>query len=175
MAVWSPVLAATDTLAATDPLTGLAGRGALAGQLELEVRRARREAGCLSVLMCDVDGVQQVNDAHGRRAGDAVLSGVAAGLRAVVPRSGLAGRWGADEFLVICPGVNDEGARHLARRLAWAVRQPLRAGGSVPQPSISVGWSSAGSEANADSLLNAAHADLDAAKARSAGAFWDTG
>jgi len=175
MTARSPVPATLDTLATTDSLTGLAGRGVLEARLEEEVRRARRYGRVLSVLMCDVDGLKQINDTHGNSAGDAVLCAVADLLEAVIRPSDLVGRWDGDDFLAICPEVSAEGAWHLARKLVRGARQPLHVRGRLVQPAISVGWSTAGSDVSGVSLLSAARTDLDDAKARAAGAFWHTG
>ncbi|HVS05545.1 MAG TPA: HD domain-containing phosphohydrolase, partial [Candidatus Dormibacteraeota bacterium] len=94
-------LAAT---ARTDPLTGLANRRAF--EQALEQRLAADAQAPFAVLMLDVDGLKQVNDARGHAAGDAVLKRVASVLGSDLRESDLATRWGGDEFVLLMPGVD---------------------------------------------------------------------
>jgi len=90
--------------AITDGLTGLYVRRFTLHRLREELRRARRYANHLSVVMCDIDHFKRVNDTWGHPAGDAVLVRVAeiinAQLRVEVD---VAGRYGGEEFLLVLP------------------------------------------------------------------------
>src|SRR6202035_4655606 len=83
--------------ARTDPLTGLANRRAF--EQALEPRLAAGPPAPFAVLMLDVDGLKQVNDARGHAAGDAVLKRVASVLSSELRPGDLATRWGGDEFV----------------------------------------------------------------------------
>jgi GGDEF domain-containing protein len=85
-------------LAFQDPLTGVANRRALDERLELSVAEALEAGDDLTVLLCDVDELKELNDVHGHEAGDAALVAVAEALRAVAG-DGLVARIGGDEFL----------------------------------------------------------------------------
>jgi diguanylate cyclase (GGDEF)-like protein len=161
------------TLASTDELTDLANRRALEERLELEIDRARRYGRSLTVVMCDIDGFKRINDAHGHGIGDVVLVALAERLGKAVRHSDLIGRWGGDEFLAICPELQEDGARGLARKLECAARQPLEVRGQELRPAISVGWkTSVGREATLEGLVDGADRALYQAKRRAAGAFW---
>jgi diguanylate cyclase (GGDEF)-like protein/PAS domain S-box-containing protein len=120
-----------DFAATHDTLTGLANRTAFYGQL-------RRTAGG-AVLYCDLDGFKPVNDRFGHAAGDAVLQLVAERLRACLRAGDFVARMGGDEFAVLCPGTDSEGAAALAHRIRSAVGAPIDVNGTTVSVMISVG------------------------------------
>ncbi len=124
-------LAAT---ARTDPLTGLANRRAF--EQALEQRLAADSPDTFAVLMLDVDGLKQINDARGHAAGDAVLKRVASVLSSDLRQADLATRWGGDEFLLLMPGVDQVGALSLARRIGGTLLNPDDPAGPI---SVSIG------------------------------------
>ena len=107
--------------ALVDGLTGLANRRASADALQAEVARAERLETPLSVVLSDLDGFKEVNDVHGHAVGDEVLKGFAAVLRDTLRESDLAGRWGGEEFLLLLPGADEEGAARFAERVRAAL------------------------------------------------------
>src|SRR5438132_12485238 len=109
--------------ARTDPLTGRANRRAFEQALEQRLSRDAQEP--FAVLMLDVDGLKQVNDAHGHAAGDAVLKRVASVLSSDLREADLATRWGGDEFVLLMPSIDQVGALSLARRLGGSLRHPV--------------------------------------------------
>jgi diguanylate cyclase (GGDEF)-like protein len=104
-------------LAATDALTGLANRRHLLGELERELRRATRSGHPLSVLMVDLDRFKSVNDRYGHAVGDAVLVAVASRCQGRLRATDLCGRIGGEEFVVLLPETDVDGAAIIARRL----------------------------------------------------------
>jgi diguanylate cyclase (GGDEF)-like protein len=104
-------------LAAHDKLTGLYNRRKLDEALAQEVLRAERYDRPLSLILIDIDHFKKVNDTHGHPVGDAVLVESAARLTRTLRTSDIAGRWGGEEFLVICPETPLETAAVLAERL----------------------------------------------------------
>ena len=88
-------------LAATDPLTQLANRRQISGQLEKALDGGVRHKVPGALLLVDLDGFKLVNDAHGHDAGDAVLVEVAQRLRSITRAEDVVGRIGGDEFLVL--------------------------------------------------------------------------
>ncbi|HEV2812211.1 MAG TPA: sensor domain-containing diguanylate cyclase, partial [Solirubrobacteraceae bacterium] len=102
-------------LAFEDPLTGVANRRALDERLELAVDEAVAAGRDLALLLCDVDNLKELNDAHGHEAGDASLARVAVTLGAVVgdDPDTLVARVGGDEFCVLLSGRSAEEARVL--------------------------------------------------------------
>jgi diguanylate cyclase (GGDEF)-like protein len=75
----------------------------------------------LSIILIDVDHFKYVNDTHGHLVGDQVLYKVAQILSSVCRKNDLIGRWGGEEFLVICPQTNLEDALIVAERMRIAV------------------------------------------------------
>jgi diguanylate cyclase (GGDEF)-like protein/PAS domain S-box-containing protein len=108
-------------LVSTDELTSLKSRRAfldhLEGQLEVAVRHARP----LSVMILDIDHFKLYNDEFGHLAGDEVLRGMGETLQSVARRSDFVGRLGGEEFGVLLPETDAEGAKVLAERFRVAV------------------------------------------------------
>jgi two-component system cell cycle response regulator len=104
-----------------DPLTGLANRGAILGELQSRFDLSRRHGRPLSVVMCDLDHFKRINDTHGHGAGDLVLSSFGDLVRQNLRGTDLAGRIGGEEFLLVLPETEMEGAMFLAERLRTAL------------------------------------------------------
>ncbi|HUA74094.1 MAG TPA: sensor domain-containing diguanylate cyclase [Solirubrobacteraceae bacterium] len=109
--------------AQTDSLTGLFNRRALTEQMTRAAARARRHDEPLSVLMIDLDRFKQTNDGFGHEAGDQVLCTIADCLHEVLRTGDIFGRWGGDEFLVVLPKTDAEGALATAERLRRAASE----------------------------------------------------
>lgn len=128
-------------LASTDVLTSLPNRRALYAQAQIEIARARRFDHPLTVLMIDGDRFKSVNDTFGHDIGDAVLRCMADVIRQEIRTADVPGRLGGEEFVVILPETDMDGAIDLAERLRLAIREasvPLPSGGSV-QFTVSIG------------------------------------
>ncbi|MBS1766605.1 MAG: diguanylate cyclase [Acidobacteria bacterium] len=106
-----------------DPLTGLFNRRHTAELLQHETMQATRFSQMLSVMAIDLDHFKAINDRFGHAAGDRVLSMVAQRIAFGLRKVDRLGRMGGDEFLVLCPQTEREGARHLAQRLLDTVAQ----------------------------------------------------
>jgi diguanylate cyclase (GGDEF)-like protein len=103
-----------ERLAVTDWLTGLYNRVKLDAELSVEVARAERYGTSFSIILLDIDHFKRINDCHGHQMGDLVLTQLADILRKSSRASDKVGRWGGEEFLLICPHTELEGARSLA-------------------------------------------------------------
>ncbi len=110
-------------LAAIDPLTGLPNRRGFFDACAVELERARRHGRHLSVLMLDADHFKRINDTHGHAAGDEVLRHLADTLRMTLRASDIAGRMGGEEFAVLLPETDLEGARLLAQRVRKTIAE----------------------------------------------------
>ncbi len=108
-------------LAAVDALTGLKNRRAIEESLYDALSTARRHELALSVLVLDVDHFKNFNDTLGHRSGDAILAHTARVLDGALRAEDSIGRWGGEEFLVVLPGTDEEGALHATERLRAAL------------------------------------------------------
>ncbi len=113
--------AEVERLAVTDRLTGQFNRMKLDESFEREIKRSRRYGNPLSVIIVDVDHVKRINDTHGHPVGDRVLAAAAALIRARVREADIVGRWGGEEFLVLCPETDKDGACVAAESLRQAL------------------------------------------------------
>ena len=112
-----------ELLASVDSLTGLFNRRHLNQGLAREVATAERHGQDFSLILLDIDRFKQINDVFGHLAGDAVLTGIGVILNGRVRATDLAGRWGGEEFLVICPNTGTAEAVLLAEALRVAISQ----------------------------------------------------
>jgi diguanylate cyclase (GGDEF)-like protein len=103
--------------ALTDGLTGCYNRRAFEMQLERDLHLATRMRQPLSLMMLDLDNLKQINDKSGHEAGDNSLRMLAEALRAELRAVDTPARFGGDEFAVILPQANIEGALIVAERL----------------------------------------------------------
>ena len=103
--------------ARTDAKTGLLNATAWQRKADAEVIRALRAGTPLSLLLLDVDHFKQVNDSHGHLIGDDVLRALATELRQQVRESDVVGRFGGEEFTILLPRTDGNGACRIAERL----------------------------------------------------------
>jgi diguanylate cyclase (GGDEF)-like protein len=104
-------------LSETDKLTSIYNRLKLDEALNQEIRKAEQSRKPLSIIMIDVDNFKVINDTYGHLMGDSVLTQTAYLLRKEVGNTKIIGRWGGEEFLIICPYTDLETAGNLARKL----------------------------------------------------------
>src|SRR5690606_24295561 len=148
-------------MALHDTLTGLPNRDLVLPALDRAL--AGRAAGTeVAVLICDVDRFKVVNDALGHAAGDDVLKAVAQRLVESVRPGDTVGRFGGDEFVVVCPDVaHVDAVVNIAERLATTFSSPLAVEGTevVATASIGIAMSDGSDHRGASELLR----DADAA------------
>jgi diguanylate cyclase (GGDEF)-like protein len=106
-----------ESLALTDSLTGLANRRAFDMALDKEIARAKRYRIPLSLIMLDIDDFKIYNDTYGHLAGDAQLKALADLQSRNLRESDIIARYGGDEFVLLAPHTDREGALHLAERI----------------------------------------------------------
>ena len=103
--------------AARDPLTGLFNRRHFDRALADALARCQREGEPLALAITDIDHFKAVNDRHGHLAGDEVLRGLAELLAARVGETGMACRFGGEEFVLLLPGMTAVAAREFSDTL----------------------------------------------------------
>lgn len=110
-----------ETLSISDRLTGLYNRLKLDQVLEEELARNKRGSSGFSVILLDVDHFKSVNDTFGHQVGDQVLIAIAKILKEGIREVDVVGRWGGEEFLIVCRETDQDGARVLAEKLRAAI------------------------------------------------------
>ncbi|HAU36272.1 MAG TPA: hypothetical protein DCX07_00960 [Phycisphaerales bacterium] len=148
-----------------DSLTGILNRPGILDKLQRELIRARREGGNVGLVMLDVDFFKRVNDTYGHKAGDEVLCEVVRRVVSSVRPYDSVGRYGGEEFLILLPGCDAEGAAHQAERIRAIVAAESIRVGVVPIPvTISAGVATAGTQAEIDAIIRQADEALYEAK-----------
>jgi diguanylate cyclase (GGDEF)-like protein len=149
-----------------DPLTGLTNRRQLGHVLETQIAQAERLDDPLGCLMIDVDHFKRFNDVHGHEAGDAVLRAVGQVLANVTRESGLAFRYGGEEFLILLPTLSAVQAEERAQDIRARISAlQLGHGGNDLEPvTVSVGIAVAPDHCGYDRLVRTADAALLRAK-----------
>lgn len=152
-----------EKMAETDALTQLYNRNKLWKSLadELEPDRARQAPA--SVILLDIDHFKTVNDTYGHNAGDQVLKVIAEIMRAASRETDIVGRWGGEEFLIICPNTDHD----TCRTLAETIRSHIESA-SFPQVgkvTASFGIGTCQQDDNLDSLMERTDKALYQAKA----------
>src|SRR5206468_5093915 len=150
--------------ALVDGLTGLANRRAASHALHAEAARAPRLETPLSVVLADLDGFKDVNDAHGHAVGDEALRVFAEVLRETLRESDVAGRWGGEEFLLLLPGADEEGAAQLAERVRSGLAARSIPGVPGLRVTASFGVAAYAGETNSEQVVAAADRALYRAK-----------
>lgn len=110
-----------EALSTTDRLTGVANRLRLDVVLDQEFARSQRGAGHFALILLDIDHFKSVNDTYGHPVGDAVLVAVSQLLQKNARPQDMVGRWGGEEFLVICRDTTVDVAQAQAEKLRSAL------------------------------------------------------
>lgn len=145
-------------MAVTDPVTGLWNRRHTTELLAADLERGQS----LTVLMIDIDHFKAINDSHGHRTGDRVLTEVARRLREQVRQIDVVGRWGGEEFVVLLRDCDEAEGLESAEKLRRTISDtPFGAAGSI---TVSVGAAEFAGSEDLGSLLDRADAALYEAK-----------
>ncbi len=152
--------------ALVDGLTGLANRRQADEALASELARTERLGGPVGLILADVDDFKAVNDRFGHPTGDVVLRDLADALRENVREIDTAARWGGEEFAVILPGTDLEGAAQVAERIriALAERVILSVDGAPLHVTASFGVATSSATTTVQQLVEAADEALYRAK-----------
>jgi diguanylate cyclase (GGDEF)-like protein len=158
-----------------DSLTGLPNRALFLDRAERALVRARESGRSVAVMFSDVDRFKRINDSLGPEAGDQLLTALARRVRDAVRARDTVGRFGGDEFLVLCDELSgEEEALRIAAGIRRALEQPFRLGDRSVHVSCCIGVAISSSEsakADADELIRDADAAMYAAKAAGPGSL----
>ncbi|HEY7771713.1 MAG TPA: diguanylate cyclase [Marinagarivorans sp.] len=109
-------------LSTLDPLTGVLNR--LGIQLSVKtILQTSRQNEVTGMLVIDIDHFKEINDVYGHDKGDDILKQVVDVMQSNVRRSDVLGRWGGEEFLLVCPGVNAQTVQSLSEKTRQAIAQ----------------------------------------------------
>jgi diguanylate cyclase (GGDEF)-like protein len=147
-----------------DQLTGLANRESIRHSIAValagRVPPLPGSANTVSVMFLDLDGFKTVNDRLGHHVGDAILQQVALRLRAAIREGDLVGRYGGDEFVVVCNATGDA-----AEAVGARIRDEIRAGFAEAQgfpisASVGIAVCEATADITTDAIIGAADAAM---------------
>jgi len=152
--------------AMTDDLTGLVNRRRFIEALDAEIERARSFGSDLTIVLADLDNFKQVNDEHGHHGGDVVLRAFADLIRSHVRDVDVSGRIGGEEFAILLPETDREGAARVAERMRRSLNSVsiTLSDGHAVRVASSFGVAELDPEQSGDGLLRAADAALYRAK-----------
>ena len=103
--------------ASKDGLTGLYNQRTFYEYLSTELSRSQRRADTFTLCYIDLDNFKKVNDTHGHKFGDQVLTNVASAIKQILRDEDIGARYGGDEFCMILPNASAEEARMVCKRL----------------------------------------------------------
>jgi len=107
-----------------DQLTGIPNRRSFDSRLDMEWQRAAREKMPLSILMLDIDKFKVYNDTFGHQQGDLTLQAIANIINESIRRpTDLAARWGGEEFAVLLPNTDANGAFVIAEKIRTSIEK----------------------------------------------------
>lgn len=157
-------------MAMADALTGVGNRRHFDEQLATEMRRARRQASNIALLLVDVDHFKRFNDAFGHQEGDTCLRMIAETIGRFIRRPGdMLARYGGEEFAVLLPDTDLPGALALAENIRAAVQEAAHhAAPEGHAVTVSIGAAAevpTGEDVTGGALIAAADRALYAAKA----------
>jgi diguanylate cyclase (GGDEF)-like protein len=127
-----------ESLSITDSLTGVMNRTGIQQFLE-KLFKGNFDRGQTGMLMFDIDHFKRINDRRGHDVGDRVLQGVAKLIEQNVRQTDVFGRWGGEEFILVCPQASEEKLTALAEKLRSTIHaytfeeasEPLRVSVSI--------------------------------------------
>lgn len=106
-----------EKLSVTDKLTGLYNRIKIDDILDLAIEQNKRYDQNFGIIIIDIDFFKSVNDTHGHQVGDIVLTEFAALVKNSIRKTDFLGRWGGEEFMIICSQNNLESIMDLANKI----------------------------------------------------------
>jgi diguanylate cyclase len=157
-----------------DLLTGLPNRSLFNDRLEHALADAKRNALRLAVMFIDLDNFKQINDSLGHHTGDRMLRMVAERLEASVRANDTVSRYGGDEFVYLCMGIEKEiDVANIAHKLSDTISAAYEINGTQLAVRLSIGIALYPNDGEAaEVLLKNADAAMYKAKQRKAGVLF---
>lgn len=148
--------------AMTDQLTQLPNRYLLDQEIQRVIASSKRYQEPFSMVLFDLDYFKEINDVYGHQMGDEVLMRVSSEMERATRDADLLGRWGGEEFLLVCPKTNLAGALKLANKIREHLAQQRFLTGK--QITLSAGVAEFGKDENYHSMLKRLDDSLYSAK-----------
>lgn len=140
-----------------DALTNLFNRHYFTVSSKILFSQAKRQSQKLSLLMLDIDLFKQINDQYGHHAGDEVLKRLAEFLKTSLRDSDICCRWGGEEFVVLMPETDIDGAMVIAQHIKKGIETlPVHYNGFTVFTTISIGVSELQNHRNIEEILEEA-------------------
>lgn len=152
-------------LSETDLLTQIFNRMKIEKELVSHVEHAKLAKQNFSILLIDFDFFKEINDTFGHPMGDKVLMELAQLMQKSIRTYDVIGRWGGEEFLVLCPHSNQEEACHIAERIRAMIQNALFV--THKHHTVSIGVATLGAEDTPYTLVS--HADEALYRAKNEG------
>ena len=161
------VLLKMEALAITDSLTGLFNRRYFESEIDREFKKTQRYGHPTSCLMIDIDHFKEINDEYGHSIGDQTLKEISLAIKNCLREIDVLGRWGGEEFVVLLPQADKEGAFKAASRILSSVAA-CQLSSCPKQVTISIGLASIPDHSidNSEKLIDASDQALYKAKAK---------
>jgi diguanylate cyclase (GGDEF)-like protein/PAS domain S-box-containing protein len=141
-------------MALHDALTDLPNRVLLEDRLDMSLSRAARAGQRVALGFIDLDHFKQVNDNFGHKLGDRMLKEVTQRLQTVLRGTDTLSRWGGDEFVVLCPDLDNlEDAKDITRKLSLLTRENITIDGTDFPFTFSAGFAVYPDDANNSEML----------------------
>ena len=155
-----------NTLAITDPLTGMNNRRGLHHLIQTVIPSSNRKNICFSIATIDIDFFKKINDTYGHDKGDIVLKEFSHIIKTTCRNSDISARFGGEEFVIVLPDTNKDISIAIAEKLRKKIEQStLLLNDTSLNVTASFGVSTSCSEINIDNLLKDADKALYKAKA----------
>ncbi|BCN94105.1 hypothetical protein THMIRHAM_18900 [Thiomicrorhabdus immobilis] len=107
----------------TDFLTGAYNRSHIDHILNTEINRSNRQLSPVSIMLIDLDNFKKINDTYGHLTGDEVLKAISHDIKQHIRSSDTFGRWGGEEFMLICPATDSQQAQVIADKVLHSVKK----------------------------------------------------
>jgi len=147
--------------ARTDPLTGLSNRRDMMERLNAAHDASRKDGDVHGLILADLDDFKQINDGYGHGVGDEALQQLAVRLSETVKGRDVVSRWGGEEFLVLLPDTDKEGARAVAENLQLAMAEnPVSTSAGEIDLTLTLGVAELSSAVSVDEAIRQADAAM---------------
>ncbi|WP_456417280.1 sensor domain-containing diguanylate cyclase [Thiolapillus sp.] len=148
-----------------DNLTGVLNRASMEGHISRSLAQCHKEGKELALAFVDIDYFKKLNDTMGHDFGDDCLKLLCRSMQQVLPKNGLIGRFGGDEFLLLLPGLNYRHARRFLEKLNPLLASATENRAQALSVSIGIAECLSGQKMSMAELLKQADMSLYAAKA----------